>query len=331
MISGFRTMMTKLTMAGIVAVFGFNAVTASAEDQLLDTTWTLVEIQSMDDTTMVPPEGKTFSVTLTADGNAAIQADCNRGMGTYETEGSSLVFGPIATTKMLCGPDNFDNQFLSQLGYVRSYVFEGGNLFMATMADGSILEFTAGGDADAEADEGAAPALQETSYDCSHADGSVEETICHNAELAGLDLELAALYKTATQTFPPEDLKMLKAYQRGWIKGRNDCWKANVLVDCVRSEYESRITELQVKTAAFEVPGSVDYKCEDGDALSAYFYFQTKRPSVVVNKGEDQNLVMQTSSKEGATTYEGGNVTFVHMGPEVDYSWLDGSTHCKMN
>ena len=143
-----KAKMTIVTIAMTCAVGAcdLNTDPANAENQLLGTTWALVEIQSMDDSVATPPPGKTFSLTLNADGNAAVQADCNRGMGSYTHEGSSLEFGPVATTRMFCGPDGFDNQFLTQLGFVRSYVLEDGRLYMATMADGAILEFMAAGD-----------------------------------------------------------------------------------------------------------------------------------------------------------------------------------------
>ena len=37
----------------------------------------------------------------------------------------------------------------------------------------------------------------------------------------------------------------LKAEQRGWIKGRNDCWKTSDQRGCIKSAYEERISELE--------------------------------------------------------------------------------------
>lgn len=121
---------------------------AKAQNPLLDTTWTLLEIQSMDDSIATPREGKVFTVSLTADGRVAVQADCNRGSGSYEQDGSSLEFGPMGITKMYCGPESLDARFLKELSLVRSYVLNDGKLFMATLADGAILEFAAVGGSD---------------------------------------------------------------------------------------------------------------------------------------------------------------------------------------
>jgi len=41
----------------------------------------------------------------------------------------------------MCPPESLHDRFLSDLGYVRSFVMDGGHLFLATLADGAILEF----------------------------------------------------------------------------------------------------------------------------------------------------------------------------------------------
>ena len=85
---------------------------------------------------------------------------------------------------------------------------------------------------------------QGPSYDCEKADGTVEEMICQDAELSKLDLELTHLYVKALKSTSGQAHKTLKAYQRGWIKGRNECWKANDVRACVASEYKQRIKDL---------------------------------------------------------------------------------------
>lgn len=87
------------------------------------------------------------------------------------------------------------------------------------------------------------------SFDCLKASGQVEKLICSDSELAGLDVELACLYKAALTKAAGQELKTLRAYQRGWIKGRNECWKAiGVSVRaCVEASYRDRIKELRSK------------------------------------------------------------------------------------
>lgn len=82
-------------------------------------------------------------------------------------------------------------------------------------------------------------------FDCSKASSTVEEMICADPRLGELDQELTALYKQALKATSGQAHKNLKAYQRGWIKGRNDCWKADEIDACVYNEYYLRINELK--------------------------------------------------------------------------------------
>jgi len=83
------------------------------------------------------------------------------------------------------------------------------------------------------------------SFDCAKASHEVEELICKDAELADLDRSLADLYAVVLKNTPASEQKMLKAEQRGWVKGRNDCWKSSDERGCVKREYEVRISELK--------------------------------------------------------------------------------------
>jgi len=84
------------------------------------------------------------------------------------------------------------------------------------------------------------------SFDCSKVKkNSSEGLICSSDELMNLDKELATVYKQALPKASKED--MLKTHQRGWIKGRNDCWKADDEKKCMADEYTLRIKELKEK------------------------------------------------------------------------------------
>ncbi len=83
------------------------------------------------------------------------------------------------------------------------------------------------------------------SFDCAKASHEVEELICKDAELADLDRSLADLYGVVLKHSSASEQKTLKAEQRGWVKGRNDCWKSSDQRGCVKREYEARISELK--------------------------------------------------------------------------------------
>jgi len=83
------------------------------------------------------------------------------------------------------------------------------------------------------------------SFNCAKATHEVEKLICSDAELAKLDRSLSSLYGTLLKNTPASKQKGLKTEQRGWVKGRDDCWKSDDMRSCVASEYRSRIDELK--------------------------------------------------------------------------------------
>lgn len=105
-------------------------------------TWQLVEIVSMDDRVDVPDNRALYTVEFKTDGAVQVRADCNRGAGTWTSTGpSQLQFGEIAATQAQCLPGSLHESYMAQFPWVRSYVMKDGHLFLATMADGSIIEF----------------------------------------------------------------------------------------------------------------------------------------------------------------------------------------------
>ena len=125
-----------------VLLLGMCVFDVAATADLQGTTWRLLKIQSMDDTAFTPDEPDRYTLTFGADGRVSVRADCNRGTGSWQSEsGSQLTFGPIAATRALCPPGSISDTFLAQFQWVRSYMMQDGHLFLATMADGAIIEF----------------------------------------------------------------------------------------------------------------------------------------------------------------------------------------------
>jgi heat shock protein HslJ len=125
-----------------VALLGACLSACAFASELDATAWRLVNIASMDDTVHVPDDSARYTLELQPDGRASIRADCNRGTGTWTSEDASrLTFGAIAATRPMCTPGSLSDTYLAQFEWVRSYVLRDGHLFLATMADGSIIEF----------------------------------------------------------------------------------------------------------------------------------------------------------------------------------------------
>ena len=123
--------------------------------------------------------------------------------------------------------------------------------------------------------------------------------------------------------------------QRGWIKGRNECWKESDSRQCVEESYQLRITELQIKGGQLMVPSPVDYQCDGELRLSTYFYNEAKRPAAVINLSEgaqqSQVLAFEAPSASGAR-YEGQNLTLLTKGNEARLERYDQATRqCRVS
>lgn len=89
-------------------------------------------------------------------------------------------------------------------------------------------------------------------FDCTKASSETEKTICASPSLSELDGEMTRLYQLAAGAMKkdPAQLKTFKAEQRGILKGRDDCWKAENRAECIRDVTAFQIDEL--RTGHFE-------------------------------------------------------------------------------
>ncbi len=146
------------------------------------------------------------------------------------------------------------------------------------------------------------------SFDCAQKlASSVERRICADANLAALDRQLAEAYAAATAKATRADAQALAAEQRGWIRGRNDCWKHSDVQACIESAYRTRIAGLQARYRLIEPVGSARYECPGNPAREATAdYFATDPPTAIVEYAGATQLMYAAPSGSGAR-YKGGN------------------------
>ena len=134
--------MMTLSTAGIFALGLIAACATSPDSGLGGTSWQLVEFQGGDERTLTPDDRTKYTVDFGTDGRVTVRLDCNRGNGTWTSEGPNhLVFGPLALTRVQCPPGSLHDRIVRDWEYVRSYVIENGHLFASLMADAGIYEF----------------------------------------------------------------------------------------------------------------------------------------------------------------------------------------------
>lgn len=149
------------------------------------------------------------------------------------------------------------------------------------------------------------------SFDCAAAESSAEELVCADAALADLDGLVAARYAAALAKARALDAGAdaaedeLRAAQRGWISGRDDCWKADDLRACVEQAYLRREGDLVARWMLEEPTAVAVWTC-DGSPANALVtsFFATTLPSVRFERGDaiDTGALAPTAS---GSRYEG--------------------------
>lgn len=163
-------------------------------------------------------------------------------------------------------------------------------------------------------------------FDCSTtAEGSIERLICQDPLLAQLDQNLAGVYRAAGAKAPAKGIPTLQAEQRGWIKGRNECWKKDDKFTCVKTEYERRIAELQASYQLVSTKGPFRFRCGSSaaDTLVVTFY-DSDTPTLIAARGNATSLMYQVPAASGSK-YEGRNESFWEHQGEARVTWGYGA------
>lgn len=158
------------------------------------------------------------------------------------------------------------------------------------------------------------------SFDCTGAASTVEELVCADAALATLDRAVAAAFGAALDTVQRLDAGAaaaeaeLRAYQRGWIKGRDDCWKAgDGLRDCVEAAYLRREAELVGNYMLRDFVAMTAWTCAGTPANEVVtFFFDTTLPSVRFERGDSVDVGVLTSTPSGRR-YDGSFGRFIRI------------------
>ena len=175
------------------------------------------------------------------------------------------------------------------------------------------------------------------SFDCAEASGEIEELICVTPELAALDLRLDSVWqevesRLADDSWPESERALIRAEQRGWIGGRNDCWKAADPQACATDEYVRRTVSLQAQFGLVQGRAPTFWSCE-GNLANEFVltFFPTDPQSVRVERGDQQEVMIQVRAASGGR-YRGafGKEVWV-QGEEGTFVWpQDDTLSCEL-
>ena len=171
----------------------------------------------------------------------------------------------------------------------------------------------------------------EPSFDCTKASGEAEQAICASETLASLDRTMAETYRAARDSLAgAADAKaatdLLTSTQRGWIKGRNECWKADDLESCIADSYTSRIAEMQARYVL--IPGSapVFFGCDGNPANEVVAtFFEGERGSVRLERGDSTEIGVADPNEPGRYV-AGFGVEALFDGDVALVEWPQGTT-----
>jgi META domain len=98
------------------AALGANADGAAAERGLVGGRWAWDGFSPAADAgVLVPKHPEKYWVEFLPEGKLSLQADCNRGFGTWREEPTGVELKPLGTTLMACGEASLDGHFLEVL------------------------------------------------------------------------------------------------------------------------------------------------------------------------------------------------------------------------
>lgn len=183
-----------------------------------------------------------------------------------------------------------------------------------TVAANSVKEPSTSEEQSANKEQSAAqkPSVnKKPSFDCSKAPtGSVEALICNNSSLIDLDNQLTDVYTQAKAKVETRNMSTFKAMQRGWIKGRDDCWKSNDKRLCIKESYTHRISELQAQYRLVPHLPAIRYSCNNNPANEFIVtFFETTPETVYVERGDSVSIMHKVDNTDG-NVFQGRNETF---------------------
>jgi len=167
------------------------------------------------------------------------------------------------------------------------------------------------------------------SFDCSRASHEIELLICKDPALAAKDLLLSQVFAESEAVLKgladgATALAELKTIQRGWIKGRDDCWKADDKLACTTLAYDMRIAQLQARYMLVKGGDPVFYMCEDRSEIVATFV-PTELPTVRLERGDRTEIAWLQPSGSGSN-YEGEfGLSFWIKGDSASVEWPQGT------
>jgi heat shock protein HslJ len=94
------------------------------------------------DTKTIPQDPERYTLEFRQNGTVAIRADCNRGGGTYEANGSQVSIQITHTTRAACPSGSLEMQFIKDLNAATIHFNKGEALYIDLKYDTGTMKFS---------------------------------------------------------------------------------------------------------------------------------------------------------------------------------------------
>ena len=140
-----------LAMGLFVSALVAPAAWADSHGEITGVQWQWAQLTETEPAAQsVVPDPENYLLVLTADGTAAIKADCNMVQWTYTLEGANLTFNTLGpSTLAYCGDESLDQKYLEMLGKGGAVSVEEGRLVLQLNENAGQMVFDNGGPAEA--------------------------------------------------------------------------------------------------------------------------------------------------------------------------------------
>ena len=137
-----------MTLIAILAAWLLAAPPPAGADEeptpLVGSLWRWERTRMNDDSVHVPEraESRPYTVAFREEGRLTIRADCNRVLGTWALEGSSITIEAGPTTMVQCPEGSLADVFLADLSAASVHFFHAGDLFLDLKFDSGTMQLS---------------------------------------------------------------------------------------------------------------------------------------------------------------------------------------------
>jgi heat shock protein HslJ len=123
-----------------VEIWGSEGLVLQRQPDITGKVWHLVELRYMNETGLKPGDPAKYCLELFDNGAVYVQADCNKGTGTFELVGNSLSFH-LGFARAICLPGSIFDRYTKALEDAASCHVRDGQLYISTGKDGVLMQF----------------------------------------------------------------------------------------------------------------------------------------------------------------------------------------------